>query len=72
MYIVLEIQTYLDGNVGTIVQTTNDLNQANSMYHTVLAAAAISQVPIHSCTLLGADGLQIKCESYRHNVEPTE
>lgn len=66
MYIIVELQTYSDGTLGNIVQTAPDINHAQSVYHSVLAAAAISQVPIHSCTLLDENGLQIACESYRH------
>ena len=68
MYIIIELQSYNDGTLGHIVQTASDVNEANSKYHQVLAAAAISQVPVHACTLLDRDGLQIKCETYHHDV----
>ena len=67
MYAVIELQTSADGTLASIVQQAATLNEANSIYHTILGAAAISRVPIHSCTLLDADGMQIKCETYHHD-----
>lgn len=65
-YIVVEIQTNADGTVGTLVSTFNDRNLAESQYHTVLAAAAVSTLPMHSCVLLQNDGRQLAKEFYMH------
>lgn len=70
MYIILETQTYLDGTVGTIINPYADQNEAESQYHKVLMAAAISNVPLHTCFMLTPDGYCIKSECYRH--EPPE
>lgn len=67
-FIVFEIQTYADGTVGTLVNTADTYNEAKSIYHTKLAAAAISSVPIHSVVIMTADGVTSDQESYRHEV----
>lgn len=66
MYIIIELQTNSDGTLGSLVQTAPTINQAQSIYHSVLASAAISSVPIHACTLLDENGLQVACETYHH------
>ena len=70
MFIVFEIQTNADGSVGTLVSTFTDQNQAESAYHTALAAAAVSALPVHSCVLMSNQGFEIKSECYKHNVQP--
>lgn len=66
MYIIIELQTQSDGTLGNIVQTAQTINQAKSIYHNILSFAAVSEIPIHACTLLDENGLQIACETYRH------
>ena len=67
MYIVLEIQS--SDIVSTIVNSYADRNQAESKYHQILTAAALSDVPKHSAVLLADNGVCIKNESYFH-IEP--
>lgn len=66
MYIVLEIQT--SATVTTLVNSYTDRNQAESRYHQILAAAAISNVPKHSAVLMSDIGETIKMDSYTHEV----
>lgn len=66
MYIVLEIQVW--DSVGTIINSYNDRNEAESRYHQILAAAAISEVPKHSAVLMDEMGETIKNETYIHEV----
>ena len=49
MYIVIELQTSAQGTVGNFVWAFASENEAFSKYHTVLAAAAVSELPCHSC-----------------------
>lgn len=70
MFIVIEIQKNSNGTIGTIVNSYNDRNGAEQKYHQILAAAAISQVEIHSAVLLSETGQRIKGESYTHYAEP--
>lgn len=68
MYFVLEIQKSLEG-AGTIVApipTFNNLAEAESRWHTALAAAAISTVPIHTVILADEDCNVIRRETYIH------
>lgn len=66
MYIVIEIQTNANGTVGTLVDTYQSLQQAESKYHSVLSYAATSALPVHSAVILTSDGLLLKNESYSH------
>ena len=65
MFIVMEIQVNGD-QVATIVNTYAIRAAAESQYHTILAAAAVSQVQIHSAVLLSAEGKEIMHQSYTH------
>ena len=68
MYIVFEIQTNADGTVGTLTSTFTDKNQAESKYHDVLRAAAVSELPSHACVLMTESGGFEKSECYEHKV----
>ena len=65
-YIVLEIQTNADGSVGTLTYAFDDQNQAESKYHQVLAAGAISELPMHSAILITNDCTMLKSDVYYH------
>ena len=69
-----------DANSGEFTHTIHwafdeDANKARlkaeSKYHEVLAAAAVSEYAQHSATLLTSDGRAIMNQCYRHEVEPT-
>ena len=67
MYIVIEIQA---GNtVATIVNSYADRNTAENKYHSVLAAAAVSEVPKHGAVMLTEEGTRLKSECYIHEQE---
>ena len=68
VYIVIEIQAD-DSTAATIVNNYTDRNLAEQKYHNVLAAAAVSAVPVHSAVMLSGDGTRIKGETYRHSEE---
>lgn len=75
MYIILEIQKYDNGSIGTIVNSVLDYNDALNRFYTVLAAAAISQVPLHSAVLMTEAGGVLRTESFIHEApaeEPVE
>lgn len=71
MYIVIEIQN-TNGSVSTLTWQYGTLNEAQSKYHTILSAAAISSVPIHTAVILTHEGNLIAHESYYHETEVTE
>lgn len=66
-FTVIEMQ---NGVVGANVWTYTDRNAAESKYHYVLAAAAVSAVENHAAVLLTEDGLALSHASYKHPVEP--
>lgn len=68
-YIIVELQTNAEGQTANIVQTATTENQADSIYHTILASAATSQVYCHAAVMLSADGDFIKKECYWHVPE---
>ena len=66
-FTVIEMQ---NGTVGSNVWTYDNLNDAESKYHSVLAVAATSSVEVHSAALLNETGFCVKHESYDHRVSP--
>lgn len=66
MFVVLELQRSGENTLGTIVTTHETRNSAEQKYHQVLAAAAVSNVDIHSAVMLSETGQRIKGESYVH------
>lgn len=67
MFIIIEIQN--DGtNVGTIVTKKDTRDEADATYHTILAAASVSNVAIHSAVMLTGDGGYVCHETHYHNL----
>lgn len=66
MYVVLEIQKNASGQIGNLVNAYESLNVAYQKYHTVLAAASVSALPVHTAVLLSDDGYTIAHESFTH------
>ena len=64
-YIVIEIQKSADGTVAIPpINTYDSFFEALSRYHTILAAAAVSSVPVHTCVVLNEVGQEIRMDSY--------
>lgn len=68
MYYILEIQKNAVGNYAHLVQSATTRNEAESKFHQVLAAAAISGLPLHSAALLTEDGLILMNGCYRNEA----
>lgn len=66
MFIVIELQKDANGNVANVVTAHETQAAAESKYHTVLAAAAISEVPMHAAALLSEEGFSIANQCYKH------
>lgn len=64
--IIIEIQHYNNGRTDCITTTHASSSEAEQKYHTVLAAAAVSNVDVHSAVMLDDMGNRIKGESYYH------
>ena len=66
MYIVIELQTNAEGVVGSLVYKYDSRDEAEGKYHNILAAAAISSLPVHAAVMLTNAGTMVKSEYYRH------
>ena len=71
-YIVFEIQTNVDGSVGTLVYSFDARADAESKFHYVLGAAAVSQLPLHSCVLMTNEGFILESKAYKHEQPESE
>lgn len=83
-YLVTEIQSFPGGTTATptYAYDSNDyasqddaLVAATAKYHTLLAAAAVSQVPMHTVIMYTDDGFFVRSEKFQHepiNEEPDE
>ena len=69
MYIVIEIQTNPNGTVGNIVNAFATKDASFQKFHTILAAAAVSSLPVHAAVILDNKGLQIAAQAFEHEVE---
>lgn len=66
MYIIIELQT-TNGQTANIVQTRATKDEAMSVYHQILAAAAISSVEYHTAIVVDKEGRYIARECYKHS-----
>lgn len=70
MYIVTELQT--NGETTAILNYTyTDKNIALQQYHTILAAAAVSQVEVHTAYIVNELGLVEYRESFDRRTDET-
>lgn len=71
MYIVIELQKTGD-QVANIVTSHASRQEAEAKYHAVLAAAAVSAVPVHSAVMLSDEGFPLRNECYKDKASPAE
>ena len=71
-YLVIELQTNTDETMGSQVTSFTERDKAESKYHTVLAAAALSAKPVHAAMLITNDGFTIESKCYKHDAAPIE
>lgn len=65
MIIILELQKTGD-SLAHLLTTHESRDEAESKYHAVLSAAAVSSVETHSAVMLDDTGRWIKGETYHH------
>lgn len=70
-YIVLEIQATMD-NTSILHNIYEDRATAENKYHTILAFASTSSVPMHSAVMMNERGVWIKNETYTHPISESE
>lgn len=66
MYIVIELQKNAKGEVSNLVTAFPSLLEAESQYHSILAAAAISKIPVHSAIIVSEEGFPVAHQCYKH------
>lgn len=77
-FYVMEIQQYADGSYGDIKHFAYDEDadkaqlKAESKYHEVLAAAAVSNTMSHAAILFSSEGFPLMHQCYKHTVVPEE
>lgn len=71
-YLVIEIQKFANGNMSTPTYAYDNLNSAEAKYHQILAAAANSELPVHSAMLFSEEGFPMRHECYKHEPKTEE
>lgn len=66
MFVVIELQKNKDGSVANIVTEHSTQAEAESKYHAVLAAAAVSKIPVHSAVIVSEEGFPLMHQCYKH------
>ena len=66
MYIVIELQKDAKGVVSNIVTSFENLAEAESKYYSILAAAAVSKVPVHSAIIVSEEGFPVRHQCYKY------
>lgn len=71
-YVVTEIQKFADETMTTPSYAYDNQNSADAKYHQILASAAVSAVPVHSCIMFTDTGIYLKSECYKHEEQSEE
>lgn len=69
-YLVTEIQHWESGAIQNPTWAFDTREKADAKYYTVLAAAAVSKLPVHSAMIFTEEGFYIDSKSYKHPTEP--
>lgn len=72
MFCILEIQTNGTSMTFLPIIKKDTIEEAESVYHQILAAAAISSVEVHTAIIFNKFGQVIKKECYLHSEEAKE
>lgn len=70
-FLVTEIQKFENGTVSTLTNDYDDRNQAEAKFYSILAAAAVSQLPLHAAIMYTEEGTPIMNKHYYHVPEPS-
>ena len=77
-YYIIELQKYADGSYGDIKHVAWDEDptkarlKAESKFHEILAAAAISELPVHAAIMFTSDGVPVTNQKYVHAIPQVE
>ena len=70
MFMIIEMQTDANGNIAEIITKKATQAEAEADFHRILAAAAVSSVPVHSAVILTDNGYALRREFYDHRQQP--
>lgn len=68
-FLVTELQTAADGSMSSPSYAYDDILSAQAKYHTILAAAAKSPVPVHAAIIMNNEGQEIDHYCFYHNTQ---
>lgn len=66
MYIVIEMQKNADGVMSDITTSFNTLSEAYNKYYSILAFAAISELPVHSAMIVSEECFVVESKCFKH------
>lgn len=69
-YTTIENQVRNDGSKGLLYDHFDDVNQAYAKLYTILAAAAVSEIPYHSGCIIRSDGIMIEGKVFDRRIVP--
>lgn len=72
MYIIIEIQTTANGELGILTHVSDTWRGAQQIYHEKLAYAAMSTLPRYAVALLDNSGRVLESRYYTNEPEPEE
>lgn len=72
MYIIIEIQTTANGELGILTYTSDTWRGAQQIYHEKLAYAAMSTLPRHAVVLMDNSGHVQESRYYTNEQMPEE
>lgn len=70
-YTTIENQVRNDGSKGLLYDHFENLNSAYAKFYTILAAAAVSEIPYHAGYLIRDDGIMMEGRVFDRRVVPT-
>lgn len=65
MFIVIELQTN-NGAVGVLTYKFTELAEAYAKYYTILSAAAVSDIEVHTALIVTETGQVVRSETFAH------
>ena len=70
-YTTIENQVRNDGSKGILYDHFDNVNAAYAKFYTILAAAAVSEIPYHAGFLIRSDGVTMEGKVFDRRVTPS-
>ena len=71
-YTTIENQVRNDGSKGLLYDHFENIDQAYAKLYTILAAAAVSEIPYHSGHILRSDGIMIEGKVFDRRIDSSQ